>query len=212
MARVGDIEIDALPEGEAREIYRRFAGDYGPFLNQVRVFAHRPPALRHIMGLLLELADEALLPKRHLEIALLAVSKLNQCAYCVAHHTPRLVEEGIEAEIAERILEPDCPGLDPIERLVRDYAVQVTETPGRLRDAMFERLKVHFSEAQIVELTLRIALCGFFNRFNDALRIDMEDGVIETLLAHGVSPKALPDPRADAAGKIPRGPASEDEG
>ena len=27
---------------------------------------------------------------------------------------------------------------------------------------------------QIVELTLRIALCGFFNRFNDSLMIDAE--------------------------------------
>ena len=39
---------------------------------------------------------------------------------------------------------------------------------------MFERLQAHFTEAQIVELTLRIALCGFFNRFNDALMIETE--------------------------------------
>jgi alkylhydroperoxidase family enzyme len=44
-----------------------------------------------------------------------------------------------------------------------------------MRDAIFEELRKHFDEAQIVELTLRIALCGFFNRFNDALQIDMED-------------------------------------
>ena len=31
---------------------------------------------------------------------------------------------------------------------------------------------LHFSEAQIVELTLRIAMAGFFNRFNEALQID----------------------------------------
>jgi len=35
-------------------------------------------------------------------------------------------------------------------------------------------LRLRFSEAEIVELTLRIALCGFFNRFNDALQIDDE--------------------------------------
>ncbi|MFN9091748.1 MAG: carboxymuconolactone decarboxylase family protein, partial [Alphaproteobacteria bacterium] len=33
-------------------------------------------------------------------------------------------------------------------------------------------LREHFSEAQIVELTLRITLCGFFNRFTGALGID----------------------------------------
>lgn len=184
MARVRDVGIDEVPT-EAREIYRRFSEEYGPFANQVKVFAHRPPALRHIMGLLMELAEEAVLPKRYLEIALVVVSKLNECTYCVAHHTPRLVDQGLPTETAERILEPDCPGLDAVDRLVRDYAVQVTEKPQFMRDAIFEKLREHFSEEQIVELTLRTALCGFFNRFNDAMQIDMEEGVVEEMLAAG---------------------------
>ena len=57
MARVRDVEIDEIPE-DARPVYQRFAEEYGPFLNQVKVFAHRPAAVRHIMGLLLDLADE----------------------------------------------------------------------------------------------------------------------------------------------------------
>ncbi len=63
MARVRDVTINEVPE-DVRPTYRRFAGEYGPFLNQVKVFAHRPPAVKHLMGLLLELAAEALLPKR----------------------------------------------------------------------------------------------------------------------------------------------------
>lgn len=196
MPRVRELDITEVPE-DVQPIYRRFSEEYGPFLNQVKVFSHRPPALRHIMGLLLDLADEAVLPKRYLEIALVVVSKLNECTYCVAHHAPRLVDQGLSAEIVANILEPDCPGLDPVDRLVRDYAVQVTEKPQYMRDAIFEELKKHFSEEQIVELTLRTALCGFFNRFNDALQIDMEDGVMEEMLAAGGSVDHLP--RHDAA-------------
>ena len=151
------------------------------------------------MGMLLELADEALLPKRYLEIALVAVSKLNECTYCVAHHSPRLVDQGLAPETVANILEPDCPGLDDVDRLVRDYAVQVTEAPGRIRDAMFLRLKEQFTEAEIVELTLRSALCGFFNRFNDALQIGMEDGVIEDMLSRGGKPEDLPRREAAAS-------------
>ncbi len=184
MARVRDVTIDEVP-ADARPIYRRFAEDYGSFLNQVKVFAHRPPALRHVMGLLLALADEALLPKRVLEIALVTVSKLNRCAYCVAHHTPRLVDEGLPAETVARIIEPDCPGLDTLDRLVRDYAVAVTTRANAVPDALFAALREHFSEAQMVELTLRTALCGFFNRFNDALEIETEAGALEDFLAHG---------------------------
>lgn len=184
MARVRDVGIEEVPEA-LQPIYRRYAEAYGPFLNQVKVFAHRPPALKHIMGLLLDLADEALLPKRYLEIAVVVVSKLNECTYCVAHHTPRLADQGLPPETIARILEPDCPGLDEMDRLVRDYAVQVTQDPRRLDDALYARLSEQFSEEQIVELTLRTALCGFFNRFNEALQIDMEDGVIDAMLASG---------------------------
>ncbi len=191
MARVRDVEIDEVP-GDIRTTYQRFAYEFGPFLNQAKVFAHRPPALKHLMGLLLDLADEALLPKRYLEIALVVVSKLNECRYCVAHHSPRLVDQGLGPETVANILEPDCPGLDDVDRLVRDYAVQVTTSPRRIPDAVFERLSAHFTEAEIVELTLRTALCGFFNRVNDALQIGMEDGVIEDMLARGGKREDLP--------------------
>jgi len=145
------------------------------------------------MGLLLDLKDEAILPKRYLEIALVVVSKLNECTYCVSHHAPRLVEQGLAAQTVEHILDPDCPGLDEVDRLVRDYAVQVTEKPNGMRDAIFADLRRHFSEEQIVELTVRTALCGFFNRVNDTMQIGIEDGVVEDMVAHGVSEETLPE-------------------
>ena len=191
MARVRDIEINEVPD-DVQPIFKRFATDYGPFLNQVKVFAHCPPALKHIMGLLLELSEEQVLPKRYLEIALVVVSKINECKYCVAHHTPRLIEQGLAPEAVAKILEPEVPGFDEVDMLVRDFAVQVTNNFQYMRDQIFEDLKTHFTEEQIVELTLRTALCGFFNRFNDALQIDMEDGVIADMLSHGVSEDSLP--------------------
>lgn len=193
MARVRDVNIEEVPE-DLRPVYERYT-QYGPFLNQARVFAHRPPVLRHMMGMLLALADEALVPKRYLEIAVVTVSKLNECAYCVAHHVPRLVEQGLPAATVSRILEADCPGLDEVDRLVRDFAVQVTTRPQYMRDAIFDQLREHFSEAQIVELTVRTALCGFFNRFNDALQIEMEDAAMTDLLASGFTAKDLPTHR-----------------
>ncbi|MBB3066755.1 carboxymuconolactone decarboxylase family protein [Limibacillus halophilus] len=191
MARVRDIEIHEVPE-DVRGIYKRFSEEYGPFLNQVKVFAHRAPVLKHIQGLLLDLKDEQILDKRYLEIALVVVSKINECTYCVAHHAPRLVEQGLGAETVANILEPDCPGLNDVDRLVRDFAVQVTEKPQYMRDVIFDEMKKHFTEEQIVELTVRTALCGFFNRVNDALQIGMEEGVIEDYLSHGSSTEALP--------------------
>lgn len=180
MARVSDVDISQVPE-DVRPIYERYARDYGPFLNQVKIFAHRPPALKHLMGLLLELSDEAILPKRYLEIAVVTVSTINRCEYCIAHHAPRAIEHGLPAAAVHDILGETPEGFDELDLLVRNYAVQVTNDFNRMRDGVFVELKKHFTEEQIVELTMRIALCGFFNRFNDALQIEMEDGVEQLL-------------------------------
>jgi len=173
MPRVSEIGPDTLPD-DARDIFQRYVTEYGPFENQAKIFAQRPPALRHIMGLLLELADEKVLPKKYLEIALVVVSKINECTYCVDHHAPRLTAQGLDANVLNHIFDDEVPGFDKVDMLVRDYAVQVTEKAPYMRDAIFEDLRKHFTEPQIVELTLRIALCGFFNRFNDALQIGIE--------------------------------------
>jgi uncharacterized peroxidase-related enzyme len=177
MARVRSIKSTELPPDEAA-IYERFAADYGPFRNQVAVFAHVPAAMRHLMSMLMELREAATLPQRYLEIAIVVVSKLNECHYCVAHHKPFLAVEGISPDGIDRLLDDDNPELDEVDRLVVEYARVAWETPNRVRDSLFERLRQHFSEAQIVELTLRITLCGFFNRFNDALGIEEEAEVL----------------------------------
>jgi uncharacterized peroxidase-related enzyme len=174
MVRVRDIAASELP-GELAEIYEAFAASYGPFRNQVAVFAHVPAALRHLMPLLMELRAAATLPERYLELAIVAVSQVNACDYCVAHHKPFLAIEGVSPAGVDRLLEwHDHPELDEVDRLVVEYAIAVTERTSRLPDVMFARLRRHFSEAQIVELTLRITLCGFFNKFNDALQIAEE--------------------------------------
>lgn len=191
MARVRNIEAHEVA-ADLQSIYRKYGKEYGPFMNQVRVFAHRPVILRHMMSMLLEMADETVVQKRHLEIALVTVSKINECRYCVAHHAPRLIENGLSPETVAQILNPKCPGLDPVDRLIRDYAIQVTTESKRVSDSMFLRLRAEFTDSQIVELTFRIALCGFYNRFNESLQIEIEDGVVEDLLSKGGGLADLP--------------------
>ena len=183
MARVRNIEPDELAP-ELAAIYREFAGAYGPFRNQVAVFAHVPAALRHLMAMLLELRKAPSLPKRTLELAIVTVSKLNECDYCVAHHTPFLAVEGVSPQGAARLLDyRDHPELDDTDRLVVEYAIAAWECPNCIPESLFERLRAHFGEAKIVELTLRITLCGFFNKFNDALRIEEEPEAVSGLAA-----------------------------
>ena len=178
MARVSDIPPEQVPAG-IRDTYLRFADGYGPFRNQVGVLAHVPSAVKHLMAMLLELREQKNVPLRYIELAIVVVSKLGACHYCVAHHKPLLMIEGLSEAGAESVLDyATHPELDEVDKLVVEYAIAVTKTPQQIRDHEFKRLRKHFSEAQIVELTLRISLCGFFNRFNDALQIDAEPAAL----------------------------------
>ena len=153
MARVRGIPSAELSPDLAG-IYERFAGIYGPFGNQVAVFAHVPAALRHLMSLLIELREAATLPRRTLELAIVAVSKLNACHYCVAHHEPFLVVEGISPAGVDCILDyRNHSEFDERDKLVVEYAIAAWERPSRIGDALFDRLRRYFTEAQIVELT-----------------------------------------------------------
>jgi uncharacterized peroxidase-related enzyme len=151
---------------------------YGAFENQAGVMAHRPPIFKNTWAMLTELAQEGVLPKRYLELCLVTVSLLNKCTYCVSHHAPKLAVAGISEVGAARLLDyKDHPELDDIDKLVVEYAIAVTNSWNRTRDEIFARLRAHFTEAQIVEMTWRAALCGAFNRFNDILQLEIEDGV-----------------------------------
>ena len=60
---------------------------------------------------------------------------------------------------------------DEREKAVIRFADQVTRAAATVGDDALEGLARHFTEEQIVELALVVAMANFTNRFNDALRI-----------------------------------------
>jgi len=173
MSRIPPKTRSDLPD-ELKPLWDKMQG-YGSFENQAGVMAHRPPIFEHTWRMLIRSAEEGVLPKRYLELCLVTVSLLNQCDYCVTHHAPKLAVTGISETGVAKLLEyQNHPELDQVDKLVVEYAIAVTTNWNRTRDEIFARLKSHFSEAQIVEMTWRTALCGAFNRFNDILQLEIE--------------------------------------
>ena len=60
------------------------------------------------------------------------------------------------------------------ERVALEYAERMTITGQKVDDALFARLKEHYSEAQIVELTAAVALENFRSKFNPALGVEAQ--------------------------------------
>ena len=190
MARVPELSAEDVAE-EHRNDFIKYRDLFKDFGNQVPIYAHAPIGMKHVYGMSLESRLAETLPTRLIEIAVVAASFANRCSYCVTHHSTILADLGLDPNAISNLGNKDVPGLTEVELLVRDYAVSVTERAWGIRDEMFERLHQHFTDAQIVELTMRIGLTGLFNKVNQALEIEMEEGAMAEFIDKGIAPEVV---------------------
>jgi len=64
------------------------------------------------------------------------------------------------------------PAFSELEKLVLHYAAAVTQTPVEVPAEIFEKLRAHFNEKQLVELTATIAWENYRARFDHAFGIE----------------------------------------
>lgn len=82
--------------------------------------------------------------------------------------------EGGEQKLVELADWRKSRAFSELERVALEYAERITYTDQKVDEALFARVKRHFSEAQIVELTAAIALENFRSKFNPALGIEAQ--------------------------------------
>ena len=164
----------------------------GPTLfgNQVRALAHNPALLKALFTVYEAFAAEPSIDRKLTELGILVVSRVNACRYCVQHHAPLAHGAGLKTSQLEAIQADawsDRTLWTHQEWLVVRYAEAIASVPQRVDDKLFAELKAHFTERQIVDLTMRLALCAAWNKFNDALGLDTE-----TAFQHAFAELGLP--------------------
>ena len=82
------------------------------------------------------------------------------------------MREGGEAAKVQAVARfRESPHFADLEKVSLEYAEQVTRVSAEVSDALFDGLRQHFSEPEIVELTAAIAMENFRSKFNTALRV-----------------------------------------
>lgn len=94
------------------------------------------------------------------------VSQINGCAYCVDLHTTQAREAGETQQRLDCItVWQECPFFDGREKSAFAWAEAVTAVADiGAPKPLFDALSAHFSEKQIVDLTLIIAQMNAWNR------------------------------------------------
>jgi alkylhydroperoxidase family enzyme len=170
--RISGVEEDKAPLW----IKPLFAGSkkvVGKVTGMLKVQARRPGIawFGNLTGLAIEKSGK--FEKRIHVFVQFRAAQMVECAACI-DIIPALGKKGnfvTEVELQDVANWEHSKILSERERVAIEYAEAVSKTPVRVSDDLFARLKKHFSDDQIVELTASIAFENYRARFNRALYI-----------------------------------------
>lgn len=109
---------------------------------------------------------------REFEAARLRVAQINGCLFCLDWRTDRAGEK-VEPEFAEAVLDwRDTAAFDTRTRLAAEYAERYALDHHGLDDEFWARMTAHYSQVEIVELTMCLGSWLAFGRLNRVLGLD----------------------------------------
>jgi 4-carboxymuconolactone decarboxylase len=174
MARVSYIEEKDHPE-LAELIGKVRAGRRGTLINVYRLLLHTPALAASWLDLISTARYKTALDGRLREIVIIRVGYLNRTDYVVKQHVPQLSEpEGLTQAESDALADwqaskffnaRERAALSLTDAMTRDVTVP---------DVVFDALRPHFDERQIVELTVLVSTYNMHTRVFTALKIDPE--------------------------------------
>jgi uncharacterized peroxidase-related enzyme len=151
-------------------IFDKLTHVFGQMPSFFGVMARVPDALTHFLPLYSAVIDQGSVEAKYKELAYLKTAQINGCEYCFRAHTASGKKNGVtEDQIKALTFFVRSKAFDEKEKAVLLYAERVTRGASAIRAGALQELKQHFTDDQIVELTLTISIANFTNRFNDAM-------------------------------------------
>jgi AhpD family alkylhydroperoxidase len=146
---------------------------YGKEIGTTDVLGHRKGLLMGYGTFEMALERSKTVDERLKDLGAIRAAMLVGCEFCmdIGSHLGR--EAGLSDEqLRELPRWRESGAFSEVEKLVLEYAEGMTRTPAEVSDDLVDRLREHFDDRQLVELSTTIALENFRARFNDALGVE----------------------------------------
>lgn len=179
MARIATVSTDRAPEdvalalGYTRKMLADLAGrETERMIEPLELYAHLPGLLQGVGTMAQATAQLHGLDRRFHALASLKSATLTHCEYCIDIGSQVSRRWGLTNEELLALPTYRTSALfSDLDKLVLDYAVGMSRTPVEVSDELFGKLRQHFDDAQLVELTHLIAVENMYGRFNHALGV-----------------------------------------
>ena len=154
-------------------LYDKVFSQRGNVPNMFRVMAHRPEIFATMQAHFAAVLNTGSVPAKLKELIIVRTSQVNRTPYCLASHTILARNLGwSDDQLAHLADWRERADFTPAEKAALRLAEMVTRDAHAVSEAQFAELRNFYSEGEIVELLCAIGLFNYFNRFNDALRME----------------------------------------
>lgn len=146
---------------------------YGAVLEPARLWG-RTPKVFIALALLYGALDRRSSPIEPALRSLITVrvSQINWCAFCVDINSATLLKRGVDrAKLAELASFAASPLFSEAEKAALAYSEAVTYSDHQPTARHYERLREHFDDNAIIELTALVAFQNLSSKFNAALGV-----------------------------------------
>ena len=172
MSRISRLDrSEVTPEMVA--LYDKAFAQRGNVPNMFRVMAHRPEIFSTMQAHFGAVLNTGTVPTKLKELIIVRTSQVNVTPYCLASHTIHARNLGWSDDQLAHLAEwPQRDDFTPAEKSALKLAETVTRDANSVSDEQFAELRSFYSEGEIVELLCAIGLFNYFNRFNNALKME----------------------------------------
>ena len=132
-----------------------------------RAMAHRPEVLKNFPPFYMAVTGPGSVERRLKVLVYLACSYANRCPYCISSNLPGAHKAGITGEEIVAVEAERNEIFPSEEQAALRYARELTRTANATETRA--ALAAHFTDEQMVEITLVVGLSNFTNRFNNGL-------------------------------------------
>lgn len=162
---------------ETHETLQAVNKQLGVVPNLFRLVANSPSALEGYVGLIGALAKGELASPTRERIAL-AVAEINGCDYCLSAHT-YLAKNVAKLDDQEITANRNGASNDPKADAAVRFAANVTRERGHVAEgALTEIRAAGYSDAEIIEIVMHVALNTWTNYINEVAKTDIDFPIV----------------------------------
>lgn len=126
------------------------------------VLAHRPKIAKAFVELFGAFKADQTLPDRLVELVRLRMAFHNQCRTCMSIRYQAGIDDGVTEDLVCSLEKPmEAPNLTEAEKAALAYTDRFFNNHLSIDDREMGKLREHFTEGQLVELNVWLAMGGF---------------------------------------------------